>query len=492
MKLGQRPKPPRYPGAVSPQLPQALRPARRTARLLVTLVVAASSCALEPWDYEPRGPAHVWSHVYGSAAPDEAGYAIALDADLSVFVSGQMTGAVDFGGGLLRPVADVSHTDVFLVSVDTVGAHRWGLRPLGGWGGALAARSADVCIVGGYGDRAVPMPWSTRESAGDSDVFVACVRRSDGAGSPVRGVGGPGADRGEAVAVDATGNVYVAGTTVGPTTAPFAGESFAGGSASIFSLGADGSERWARSLPSPDAASSDSVHALAVDDAGGRLFVAGAFQQAIDPGGGTEMARGDYDAFVAAYDLQGRPLWQTAFGDVSTDKAVSVAAGAGVVVVAGWYNGSPHWYSLGTVWDVATPPTLPDESGFVAVLDASTGRPLRIAAFNAGWVDAVVLDPASSSLYLTGGCVPSSGTDLGGGVLPTHGGHDVVLASLDLELRHRWSLAFGGPGRDWGFGLAVSGTRICATGMTDGDADFGGPTFAGVGGGDIFVACYDE
>src|SRR5262249_20068699 len=85
---------------------------------------------------DPSGK-EIWSKSFG-AAGDDYGFAVAVEPSGGVYLTGQFTGAVSFGGPDLTSGAQF---DAFLVKLDKDGNHVWS-RSMGGesydWGFWLA------------------------------------------------------------------------------------------------------------------------------------------------------------------------------------------------------------------------------------------------------------------------------------------------------------------------------------------------------------------
>lgn len=85
------------------------------------------------------------------------------------------------------------------------------------------------------------------------------------------------------------------------------------------------------------------------------------------------------------------------------------------------------------------------------------------------------------------------GIDLGGGVLQSAGGRDIYLARLDGFGNHVWSRRYGGPDEDLAYDLAYddAGGGFVLHGAFTGDVNFAGVEVRGAGERDIFLAAFD-
>src|SRR5439155_574707 len=121
----------------------------------------------------------------------------------------------------------------------------------------------------------------------------------------------------QGVAVDATGNVYAAGSTYGT----FVGQTSAGVvDAFVRKEERHGGEVWTRQFGTAD---SDKAFGVAVD-ATGNVYVAG---ETFGTFAGQTSA-GGVDAFVRKYDPNGTEVWTQQFGTADFDKAFGVAVDA--------------------------------------------------------------------------------------------------------------------------------------------------------------------
>jgi predicted enzyme related to lactoylglutathione lyase len=142
-------------------------------------------------------------------------------------------------------------------------------------------------------------------------------------------------DFAKALAVDAEGNIVVAGTTMGNLSGSSAGnyDSF------VRKYGPKGNELWTRQFGT---AKDDFAKALAVD-AEGNIVVAGYTWGSL-----SGAYAGVSDAFVRKYDPKGAVLWTRQFGTDSIDEATALVVDAGGnIIVMGNTRGSLSGSSAG-------------------------------------------------------------------------------------------------------------------------------------------------
>ena len=159
--------------------------------------------------YDANG-AHQWSYRFGNVNHC-IGWAVAADGAGNVVFTGQMTGNVDFGGGLLMGLLG---TNVFLVKLDPAGAHLWsqtfGASQTSDVGRGLAVDAANYVCLTGHFDGTIDFGGGAVTTGGSRDVFIARFdpsgvhQWSDGFGTTMY-------QEGRAIAVDGSGNVVVTG-----------------------------------------------------------------------------------------------------------------------------------------------------------------------------------------------------------------------------------------------------------------------------------------
>ncbi len=166
----------------------------------------------------------------------------------------------------------------------------------------------------------------TNPGVGTGDVFLV---KYDASGNALwaKTFGGTDGDVGNAVAVDASGNVYITGwfasstISFGTSTLTNAGP---GNDVFIVKLNSSGSAIWAKSA---GGSSSDRGYGITVDPSG-NVFTTGAFMSAtINFGTGTlTNASATNDVFIAKHDSNGNALWANSAGGTNADTGFSIAS----------------------------------------------------------------------------------------------------------------------------------------------------------------------
>jgi len=300
------------------------------------------------------------------------------------------------------------------------------------------------------------------------------------------GSGGSGSDVGNAIAVDAAGNSYVAGYFTG--TATFGTNTLvSAGNTDIFIAkhGSNGQLLWVRRAGGPGY---DAARGIAVD-AAGNCHVTGAYEgeAAFGTTTLTNTSPTSYaDAFLAKFDTAGTLVWARSAGvEFTHDEGAAVALdGAGNVLVTGrsvldTFAGGP----------VANPGRI-----FVAKYD-SAGTEVwarKAGSYSGGNLDTgtgIATDSAGN--VFVGGVFYSPVAAFGAGSFTNLGNADVFLAKFDAAGTLQWARQAGGSGEDTAGGVAVAADGSAyLVGALGGNANFSGSNVTSLAGAasDGFVA----
>jgi hypothetical protein len=140
----------------------------------------------------------------------ESANAVAVDPMGFVYVTGEFSGMLNFGGGSLIP----NLLDAFVVRLTPAGAYSWARR-FGGDGFdsglAITASSSTIVLAGAYQSSA-DFGYGAQSSRGSSDGYVVELATGDGRSLWSNGIGGLMMDVVYGVALGTSGHVSVTGS----------------------------------------------------------------------------------------------------------------------------------------------------------------------------------------------------------------------------------------------------------------------------------------
>lgn len=294
----------------------------------------------------------VWAKKIGGTS-DDYGYFIQTDASGNIYITGSFAGTVDFDPGTgTSNLTSNGGDDIFVMKMDATGNLLWA-KSLGGTsydlGYALYVdASGNVFITGSFAGTVDFDPGTATvnlTSVGSDDIFVQKLS-SSGSFVWAKSFGGTGDDYGNSIKVDASGNVYLAGSFMGtvdfdPGTATTNLASVGGEDIFVQKLNASGNFLWAKSF---GGASDDIANCISLD-ASGNIFTTGIFELTVDfdPGASTTnlTSAGNTDLFVQKMDSSGNFIWAHAFGSASNDFGNSINTDVfGNVYMTGIYSGT--------------------------------------------------------------------------------------------------------------------------------------------------------
>jgi len=371
-----------------------------------------------PW----IGSAQVLHWAAGvSGSSNEAGNAVAIDAQGNVYTTGFFRDIVDFDPGAGIANLTAAGIDIFVLKLDKDGNFLW-------------AKSA----------------------------------------------GNVNSNMGQGIATDAAGNVYVTGSfsdSVDFDPGPGSNYLTSAGSSDAFVLKLDGAGNfvWAKSM---GGASSDYSYSIALDTSGnvfttGNFFSSGDF----DPGAGnfTLTSAGAVDVFISKLDNNGNFLWAGAIGGTDDESGTAITIDVTQVInLTGSFKGTAD---LDPGAGVSNFTSAGEEDIFYAVLDnngnyyfaKTMGGPLSDVGRS------LILD-ASLNVYITGTFQDVADFDPDGGTanLTAAGGlDDMFISKLDLNGAYVWAQGITGPGIEIGYSIGLDALdNIYTTGFYSDNVDF--------------------
>jgi hypothetical protein len=427
---------------------------------------------------------HVWSKAFGDAAQDQRVQGVATDASGNVFITGYYDGTVNFGGSNLTTGGS---WDIFVAKFTSSGAHVWSST----YGGvdyqralAIAVDGSGNVIIAGNMAGSTNFGGGALTSPGGLDIFVA---KFDGDGAHVwsKRFGDNVDQTAQAVAVDASGNVIVAGKFLG--TVNFGGNNLtSAGNNDIFIAklaAADGSHVWSMRF---GGSADDEATGVAVNSLNS-IALTGTSQGNIDFGGGTITSAGGPDIFVVKLSSAGTHTWSKLFGDSGAQYGKAVAIdGTGDVIVTAEFAGSVD-FGGGTLTSAGA-----TDIG-IAKLAAADGAHVWSKRFGDASSQApLAIDVNSSGVVVLAGRYAGT-VNFGGSSLTSAGGEDVFIVKFTSGGVHHWSGRFGGASDQSAEAVTYDDSgNVIIGGRFAGTVDFGGGTLTSAGNLDAFVAKFSH
>jgi len=280
---------------------------------------------------------HQWSARYGDSAV-QSGTALEIDNSNNILLTGYFAGQIDFGNGTLTAVGG---NDVFLAKFNSAGSPQWstGYNDTGdAIAYAVAVDSNKNITITGVFDGSITFGGSILNSQANSDVFVARIS-AGGAHLNSQSFGGPDDSFPLAVALDAAGNPVIGGYFLNKVNFG-GGDLVSAGENDVFvaKFTTSLAHTWSKRFGGTD---NQACTGLDVDAAGNVLFTSGFYSTIDFGGGVLTTDGGPARAYLALLDPNGAHLWSRAFGSVgiATGNVVRFDANDDVVWT-GTYSGS--------------------------------------------------------------------------------------------------------------------------------------------------------
>jgi len=286
---------------------------------------------------------------------------LAADGAGNVYLAGTYTGTgATFGTFQLTSTA--ATTSLYVAKLAPDGTYLWARQASGngvGVNGLAADQNGNVYLTGGYTGASATFGSLTLQNsaAGHSTAYVAKLAASgvwQWATQATNGNQAYEADFGQALAVDAQGNTYVAGSfgsahiTLGATTLTnnnaygFTCDAF------VAKLDSTGQWVWGHRIGS---AGYDRGQDLAVD-ANGDVVLTGYMHGPVDGNSWVQplSTNGNFEVFVARLSPSGTPRWAVGAGGDNVDLPTQLALdAAGNAYVTGYFDSSAAHFGTATV-----------------------------------------------------------------------------------------------------------------------------------------------
>jgi hypothetical protein len=442
-----------------------------------------------------------WHTFYGSSLAD-CGHGIAVGGD-NVYITGssQASWLGDSGQSPLH--SNSGDGDLLVLKLNSSGFYQWhtfygSSSPDTGYGVAVDG-SGEVTVAGSseatwQADGTPPR----HAHSGNGDLVVLRLNSSGfyqwhtfyGSSSP---------DTGYGVAVDGSGEVYVAGSSKATWQAdgtPPRHAHSGDGDLAVLKLDSGGVYQWHTFYGS---SSPDAGYGIAVDNSG-EVYIVGSSEVTwqVDGTPPRHAHSGDSDLAVLKLNSSGVYQWHTFYGSSSSDTGYGVALdGSGDVYIVG--HSSVMWEGDGGRPPLNPGPPGPKGMELVVLKLDNSGLYQWHTCHGTGsndWGIAVAVD-GNGDVYVTGRSEAAWQGDSGQSPLHSHSGDgDLVVVKLDSNGVYQWHTFYGSSTLDEGWGITIDANGdVYVTGFSYGtwQADGGAaPLHAHSGGSDLVVLKLDS
>lgn len=294
-------------------------------------------------------PTYDWAHATGRAGSSAFASPLnsAVDAAGNIYTTGYIADTMDFDPGPATAIlnAPTGYASMYVTKSDAAGNLIWAKCVTGTsnvYGYALAVNhKSQVIITGAFQGSADFDPGAgitTKTAAGGEDYFMLKLDATGNYVSSLSG-GGPGTERGVAAASDAAGNIYVALQLHGSSDIDM----------SIIKFDTSGISAWTAQVVGPG--QSYPGNSLAIDKSG-NVYIAGYYtgMKDFDPGSGTDWhtATGS-DAFILKLTGTGVFDWVKTISGSGSERGNSITVDpAGSTYTCGNFTGTATDFDPGT------------------------------------------------------------------------------------------------------------------------------------------------
>ncbi len=408
----------------------------------------------------------LWANSTGGTGGDRS-KAIALDASNNVYSTGTFRDTADFDPSAGRfELISLGTNDIFIQKVDANGNFLWA-KQFGGIGSddandIVTDANGSVYVTGSFRNTldflisSIPPLFSRVSAVGGADIFVLKLD-ANGVLQWFRPIGGTGTDEGNALALDAAGNVYVTGrfsdtVDFDPTIDTFLLTSAGSSSGFVQKLDGNGNFLWAKAFTG--VAGTCEPFALAVD-AANNVYTTGDFTGTIDfdPTAmvANSISNGASDIFIHKLTAAGNLDWVKQMGGTMLDEGHSIGLDrSGNLYTTGRFRDTVDFDpNVGT--------TLLGSTGsddiYIHKMDVAGNLVWAKKMGGTGLDDARSIDvTANGTLHLTGYFqnTVDFGLGLPNAVLTSNGAYDLFIQKLDADGTVQWVKGIGGSDNDLG------------------------------------------
>jgi hypothetical protein len=457
-------------GSITEQKPISFQ-GNKTINTQFNLVNNQIIFSVDPYDPSQTliiDPALQWATYYGGNSFD-VGNSCATDQAGNVYLAGQSSSSLSIAaGGHQNTIGGTA--DAFLAKFNSGGVRQWatyyGGLDLDGGSSCAVSLSGDVYLCGStFNSSSIAFGGHQNTFGGGvNDAFLVKFN-SSGVRQWGTYYGGLGDDSGNSCAVDASGNVYLAGSTASITNIASEGhQNDLGGNFDAFlvKFNSSGIRQWGTYY---GGVSQDLARTCAVDNVG-NIYLAGFTQSssAIASGGHQNTYGGSEDAFLVKFNSSGVRQWGTYYGGSSGDGAEFCITDA-----------SNNVYLTGTTNSTSSIAFGGHQNTFGGVADAYlvkfSGDGVRQWGTYYGGLESDAgfsgaLD-AFGNVFVVGLTTSNSSIAFGGYQNTFGGGDDAFLVKFNNSGVRQWATYYGGNDIDRGLGCTADASgNVYIAGVT--------------------------
>ncbi len=406
-----------------------------------------------------------WATYFGGAG-NEHGYAIAVDGNDNILVTGSTssTSAIATTGAYQTSFAGT--TDAYVLKLNPSGIPIWATYfGAGGWedGRGIATDvNGNIFVTGRTHSTSGIATTGAHQttSGGDYDGLIFKLN-SSGILQWATYFGGNNLDEGYAICTDAGGNIYVSGRTASSnniaTTGAYQTAMIGYNDAFIVKFNPAGVIQWATYFGGNG---SDESYGICLDLTG-NIYIGGTTNSnsGISTTGAFQTAfGGGQDGFIAKFNATGTLSWSTYYGGSDMDYLNGIVCdGSNNLLIVGFTNSTSGIATLGSYqaaksgnnWDA-----------YIVKLDPSGNRiwATYYGGTNGEYSAGIDVD-AGNNIYITSWTLSTNGIATAGAYQTTIGGGvDAFILELSSSGTPLWASYFGGLSEDDGNAIAVNST----------------------------------
>jgi hypothetical protein len=269
-----------------------------------------------------------WQWAVKAGGPDnDEGLGIVLDSSGNAYITGGFEGTATFGS--TSRTSSGEH-DTFIAKLSSDGSWEWAVKAGGqyrDYGQGIAVDSSGNTYVAGVFEETVTFGSTSLVSSGGMNIFIAKLSSSGLWQWAVRG-GGSSSDSVYGVAVDLSGNAYVTGYFYGTATfgsTTLVESSYEGHYGTYIAKLNSSSVSWQWAVKAGINGEDDYGNNGVAVDSSGNAYVTGSFEGTITLGSTSLVSSGNYDIFLAKLSSDGSWEWAVKAGGQTEDHGIGIA-----------------------------------------------------------------------------------------------------------------------------------------------------------------------